>query len=103
MTNLRMLNTWAFLNKMTVYISKTKEIVFQRPNPHLDVIVDPLSGIEQVHDIEVLGFIFSEKLYCDLHRQFILRQCSHRLYLMTLLKSQGLPYCKLLRFLKKSQ
>ena len=63
---------------MPIDFSKTKEIVFFRPNP-----VDPLP----VYDIEakVLEVILNGKFHFDFHLQFIIRQYSQRLYLVKLL------------------
>jgi len=39
---------WAEENKMILNLQKTKEIVFRRPNPRLDIYPDPVTEVEQV-------------------------------------------------------
>jgi len=39
---------WAEENKMILNLQKTKEIVFRRPNPRLDIYPDPITEVEQV-------------------------------------------------------
>jgi hypothetical protein len=82
---------WAFNNKMTINIAKTKEIVFRRPNPrsNIDDII-PILGIEQVVEVKLLGVIFNCNLRFCSHLNFILKQCSQRSFLMKQLRSQGL-------------
>jgi hypothetical protein len=55
----------------------------------------PVDDIEQVHKAKVLGVILNHKFRFDSHVQFILRLCSRRLYLVKLLRKQGLPPKKL--------
>jgi hypothetical protein len=85
------IKTWAFHNKMIINFSKTKEIVFFRPNPYRSVHPLPVDDIEQLLEAKVLGVILNGKFHFDSHLQFIIRQCSQRLYLMKLLRKQGLP------------
>jgi len=50
---------WALANKMVINISKTKELVFYRPQPsrfHMPLTVD--NNIEQVKIARLLGVIF---------------------------------------------
>jgi hypothetical protein len=82
---------WATNNKMTINIAKTKELVFRRPNPRLQL--DDLSHvhcIEQVKEAKLLGVIFKDNLRFDLHVNSILKQCSQRSFLLKQLRSQGL-------------
>jgi hypothetical protein len=50
---------WAAINKMTINMAKTKEIVFCRPNPKLYVTLPSLPGIEQISEAKLLGVICS--------------------------------------------
>ena len=39
---------WAVRNKMIINVSKTKEIVFRRPNPRIDLNMPALIAIEKI-------------------------------------------------------
>ena len=82
---------------MVVNILKTKEVVFRRPNPRLDVCPVALVGVEQVVSAKLLGIVLSQTLRFDIHVKFngILKLCSQRIYLLKLLRDKGLP-CHLL-------
>ena len=82
---------WAINNKMIINITKTKELVFRRPNPGLQL--DDLSHVHcigQVTEAKLLGIIFKDNLRFDLHVNSILKQCSQRSFLMKQLRCQGL-------------
>lgn len=81
---------WASENKMVINYGKTKEIVFRRPNPRHSINPDPIACIEQVCEAKLLGVVFNNKLAFETHVQFVLRQCNQRLYLIKLLRNQGL-------------
>jgi len=88
---------WAIVNKMVINMSKTKELVFNRPHPsrprsHMPLAVD---NIEQVKIARLLGVIFSGNLNFDEHVTFVLSICSQRLYLNKLLRSKGMSESKL--------
>ena len=85
------IKNWTERNKMIINISKTKEIVFQRPNPHHFLSPFPIDDIDQVHEAKLLGVILNYRFIFDSHIQFILRQCSQRMYLIKLLRNQRLP------------
>ena len=82
---------WASVNKMVINLSKTKEIVFHRPNPRHSLDPYPLAFIEQVRETKLLGLVLNHRMSFNAHVQYIMRQCSQRLYLMKLLRKQGLP------------
>ena len=86
---------WASLNKMNINFSKTKEIVFHRPNPRSFIPPINLLHIERVNEIKMLGVSISGSLKFDAHVKSVLSQCSQRLYLLKQLKNQGLPINKL--------
>ena len=81
---------WAINNKMVINASKTKEIVFHRPNPRMEIVLSPLPGIQQVTEIKLLGVIFSDSLRFDSHVDFILKTCSQRSYIIKRFRDQGL-------------
>jgi hypothetical protein len=53
---------WAAANKMTVNMTKTKEIVFRRPNPKIDLHLSTFLHIEQVSEAKLFGVIFTSNL-----------------------------------------
>jgi len=82
---------WAMENRMVVNILKTKEVVFRRPNPRLDVCPVALVGVEQVVSAKLLGIVISQTLRFDIYVNGILKLCSQRIYLLKLLRDKGLP------------
>ena len=82
---------WASNNNTIINMAKTKEIVFHRPNPRLDIdITKPILGIEQVTEVKLLGVCFDGNLRFCSHLNFILKQCSQRSFLLKQLRCQGL-------------
>jgi phage protein D len=47
---------------MIINLSKTKEIVFHRPNPLLSLYPDSLAYIDQVHGTTLLGIVLNHRL-----------------------------------------
>lgn len=81
---------WAINNCMSINLGKTKEIVFHRPSPKHFVYPDPICGIEQVNVAKLLGVFIADNFnYCT-HISTVLKLCSQRLYLLRLLRNQGL-------------
>jgi hypothetical protein len=74
---------------MIIIVSKTKEIVFHRQNPIMEIAVSPLPGIEQINEIELLGVMYSNSLRFDAHIGFILKTCSQRSYIVRRFRDQG--------------
>jgi hypothetical protein len=64
---------WAAANKMTINITKTKEIVFRRPNPKIDLHLPSLLGIEIVNEAKLLGVIFTNNFHFDSHINYLLK------------------------------
>ena len=56
----RSLKRWAESNKMILNLFKTKEIVFHRPDPRLYFPPVPLSDVERVKSVKLLGVYFSD-------------------------------------------
>ena len=48
-------------------VSKTKEIVFRRPNPRVSVDLPALRAIEKFKETKLLGVIFSDSFHFDSH------------------------------------
>jgi hypothetical protein len=83
---------WAVDNRMTINVTKTKELVFRRPNPrHAVVNPAPLDQVEQVQCAKLLGVLLNSNLRFDDHLADVLKVCSQRTYLLKLLRDQGLP------------
>ena len=85
------IKAWAFQNKMSINFSKTKEIVFHRPNPYHSVNPLPVDDIEQLTEARILGVILNGNFCFDSHIQFVMRICSQRLHIIKLLRKQALP------------
>ena len=61
--------------------------------------VPSIDGVELVDHVKSLGFILHQGLSCDLHVSAMLKQCSQRIYLLRMLRSQGLSAHHLSTFL----
>ena len=81
---------WAMHNKMTVNLNKTNEIVFRRPCPLRYNLVPSVDGVALVDHVKSLGVTLQQGLSFDMHVTELLKQCSQRIYLLRLLRSQGL-------------
>ena len=77
---------------MIINLFKTKEIVFESPNPRLCLRPHPLDAIEQVLEAKLLGVILDYRLNFDTHVHFVLILCSQRVCLLKLLHDQGLSH-----------
>jgi len=80
---------------MVINMSKIKELVFYRPHPSRSHMPSAADNIEQVKIAKLLGVLFSGNLNFDEHVTYVLFICSQRLYLIKLLRSQGMPESKL--------
>ena len=56
---------------MVINLSKTKEIVFKRPNLGLNLRPYPLDAIEQVLEVKLLGVVLDDRLNFDTHVHFV--------------------------------
>jgi len=81
---------WSKQNRLTINISKTKEIVFHRPNPQRFHAPTPLQDVQQVPSCRLLGTVISSSLSVRDHVDYILTVSSQRLYLLNKLKHPGL-------------
>ena len=69
---------WAADNKIIINVSKTKELVFQRPSLKHFLAPSAVCGIEQVRSAKLLGGIFKNNLSFDKHVTAVLKSCSQR-------------------------
>ena len=90
-TEILNLKSWAFENAMEINWDKTKELVFRRPNLSHSLLPDPICNIEQVLESRLLGVIISGKFSFLSHVEYLLSVCSQRLFVLKLLRQQGLP------------
>ena len=67
-----------------------KGLVFRRPQPTEFDMPDPLDGIAQERAAKLLVVIFTGKLSFEDHVEFVMTLCSQSVYLLKLLRSQGL-------------
>ena len=76
-------------------MTKTKEIVFRRPNARNVLFPSELPGIERVLCAKLLGVWLQADMNTRKHVDYILHICNQRTYLLTQLKRQGLPQTQL--------
>ena len=81
------LQTWAAGNKLKLNREKTKEIIF--PARRKGAL--PLSGIERVPSVRVLGVTVNDKLTAADHVATLLSSGTSLLYAMRVLRSHGTP------------
>ena len=89
------MKAWVATNCLKLNLSKAKETVFKRPRVQYFHVPPLLDDIEQLDCRKLLGVIFQSNFKMDSHIQFILSQCAQRLYLLKLLRHQGLPDAQL--------
>ena len=82
----RFVQKWACDNKLSVNLSKTKEIVFHRPNLRSILVSSPLQNIERVTSTKLLGVYISHDLATNAQTEYVLKICNQRLYLLNQLK-----------------
>jgi len=81
---------WALRKKMIINASKTKKIVFRRPNPRASIDLPALQAIDKIKETKLLGVIFVDSCHFDSNVNYKLKMCSQRSYLMRKLRDQGL-------------
>lgn len=91
----RHVRQWAESNRLTLNTAKTKEIVFRRPRVKYFHMPPAVDSIEQMDCCKLLGVFFQSNLKMDSHVQYILSQCAQRMYILKLLRSQGMPIAQL--------
>ena len=80
----------AINNRMNINIGKSKEIVFRRPSPKHLIYPAPVCGIDQVNVANLVGVFIGDNFNFCTHVSTVLKLCAQRLYLLRLLRSQGL-------------
>lgn len=80
---------------MLLNVSKTKEIVFHKPNPRNYLSPVKLTNIDRVSAFKLLGVVFNDNLKFSDHVTSLISQCNQRLYLLRQPKLQGLGINKL--------
>ena len=78
--------------KIIINFSKTKEIVFRSSNPRLYIRPHSLDAVEQVLEAKLLGVVLDHKFNFDTRIDFVLTLCSQRVYVLKLLRDQGLSH-----------
>lgn len=81
---------WAKLNKMSINLSKTKEMVFHRPSPRSFVPPSEVTDIKRVYSIKLFGVEFDSALDFSPHISAVVNCCNQRMYLLSQLKKLGL-------------
>jgi len=81
------LQTWAADNNLRLNREKTKEIIFSARRKA--ALPPPLSGIERVPSLRVLGVTVNDKLTADDHVARLLSSGTSLLYAMRVLRSHG--------------
>jgi len=69
----------------------SEELVFKRPRARCFHILPAIDSIEQLDCCKLLGVIFQSNFNMDAHVQYLLTQCSQRMYILALLRHQGMP------------
>ena len=82
---------WSTRNRLTINTDKTKEIIFHRPASRNVNFPPALPGIQRVKQTTLLGIDVTDTLSTADHVNRLLMQVNQRLYLLSQLRSQGLP------------
>jgi len=80
---------WAKSNKMSINLSKTKEMVFHRPSPRSFVPPSEETDIKRVYSIKIFGVEFNSTLDFSPHISAVVNCCNQRMYLLSQLKNLG--------------
>jgi len=83
---------WSGKNKLIVNTAKTKEIVFHRPRLPTKLMPPLMPDIDRVDHAKILGVFFTCTLSPQQHVNHLLNQCNQRLFLLSQLKQQSLPF-----------
>jgi len=84
----------SFLPPISYTLCK-KEIVFKRPRVQYFYIPPVLDNIEELDCCKLFCVIFQSNFKMDSHIQFVLSHCAQRMYVLKLLRHQGLPDAQL--------
>jgi len=81
---------WSDRNKLILNKGKTKQIIFRRPNVRHILLPSPLAGLEVVESLKFLGVFVNCQFNQAEHVRFIVSISNQRLYLLNILKHNGL-------------
>ena len=81
---------WANANKLVINLSKTKLLIFRRPNLNSTSLPAGFPGIETVDCIKLLGVFVSSVFNQSAHVNFLTCTANQRLYLLKILRQNGL-------------
>ena len=84
------IKNWATANKMIISLSKTKKIVFSRPGLRHFMNPLPINNFEQVDVVNLLCILLSNNFCFDEQVGNVLKMCSQQVYLLKVLREQGL-------------
>ena len=79
---------WADINNLKLNSTKSKEMIIRRPKTKLADLPLPISGIERVDSMNILGVRFD--LSFHEHVDGLVRKSAQTMYALRLLRSQGL-------------
>jgi len=82
--------SWAANNRLILNLSKTKEMVFKQPRVRCFHMPAALDDVEQIDCCKLLGVIFQSNFKLDSHVNYLLSQCVQRMYILKLLRHQGM-------------
>jgi len=71
-------------------LSKTKEMVFKQPRVRCFHTPAALDDVVQIDCCKLLGVIFQSNFKMDSHVNYLLSQCVQRMYILKLLRHQGM-------------
>ena len=86
---------WSNENKLKVNISKTKELVFHRPNERSYLAPEELPDTEHVLCAKLLGVWLQNYLGLRKHVDYVMHTCNQPTYFLTQLKWHCLPLTQL--------
>ena len=90
-TEIKHVQEWASQNKMSLNLSKIKDIVFRRPNIRLENIPNDICGVERLECVKLLELYIDSKLSFHQHVDFLIKVCT-QFYLLQQMRKQGLTW-----------
>ena len=84
--------TWTDAGKITVFTrtENRKKVVFRQPRITYFHLPPTVGDIEQVNCFKLLGAIFQSNFKMELHVHYIISESAQRMYLLKLLRHQGM-------------
>ena len=76
------IKNWAAENRLIINVCKTMEIVLHRPRARCFSVPASGDGVDQVACCKLLGVLFQNNFKMEEHVNFLLTQCSQRLYIV---------------------